>query len=440
MKTRTLFLAAALGAATFLQAQAPQKFNYQGIARNAAGNAIANQALGLKITILDGTTAQYVETHTATTNNFGLYTVEIGGGTVVSGTMAAVTWASGTKNIKVAIDPAGGTNYTDVGTSQLLSVPYALHAATSAGGGGANINGTTNKLMKFTGATTGGNSQIVDDGTNVGIGTTTLGAKLEIKSTSSTTTPQLRLNQDAGDGFARMHFQNSNAGAWVLAGNPGATPANSLFNVFYSSYANGATPGLDILRISGQGKVAVNGGTITTTEDSHGMLQSQQDGITDALTLYSSDASARWGFYVSSTSLGLFNNGSQRGVFNGTTGAYSSTSDIRLKENIAPVGNVLSLLKDVQVMRYTYKADGTHRPQLGYIAQELEKQFPEFVEKPEAVDGKDVAYTVNYAGMSAVAIKGIQEQQEMIEAQAKTIAALQEGMAKMQARLEQLER
>ncbi len=76
----------------------------------------------------------------------------------------------------------------------------------------------------------------------------------------------------------------------------------------------------------------------------------------------------------------------------------------------------------------------------GYIAQELEKQFPEFVNKPEVVEGKDVAYTVNYAGMSAVAIKGIQEQQEMIEAQAKTIATLQENMARLQQRLEQLER
>ncbi|HRN38352.1 MAG TPA: tail fiber domain-containing protein [Flavobacteriales bacterium] len=439
MKIHSLLLVGALGLATSMQAQAPQKFNYQGIARNTSGQPLANQALGLRISILDGTTAQYVETHNATTNNFGLYDVQIGGGTVVSGTMGAVTWASGTKNIKVAIDPDGGTSYVDMGTTQLLSVPYALHAATSAGGGGANINGDVNKLVKFTGTTAGGNSQIFDDGTKVGIGTITPGAKLEIKSTGNAISPQLRLMQNGGDGYARLHFQNSNTGAWVLAGNKGADAAASVFNVFHSANADGQIPGKDILRISGQGKVGVNSGAITTISTSDGMLQAQQVGVIDALTLYDASASNKWGFYAS-TNMSLYKNGNYCGVFNGTSGAYSATSDIRLKENIVPAGSVLNLLKEVQVMRYTYKADEAHRQQLGYIAQELEKQFPEFVNKPEVVEGKDVAYTVNYAGMSAVAIKGIQEQQEMIEAQAKTIATLQENMARLQQRLEQLER
>lgn len=439
MKIHSLLLVGALGLATSMQAQAPQKFNYQGIARNTSGQPLANQALGLRISILDGTTAQYVETHNVTTNNFGLYDVQIGGGTVVSGTMGAVTWASGTKNIKVAIDPNGGTSYVDMGTTQLLSVPYALHAATSAGGGGANINGDVNKLVKFTGTTAGGNSQIFDDGTKVGIGTITPGAKLEIKSTGNAISPQLRLMQNGGDGYARLHFQNSNTGAWVLAGNKGADAAASVFNVYYSANADGQIPGKDILRISGQGKVGVNSGAITTISTSDGMLQAQQVGVIDALTLYDASASNKWGFYAS-TNMNLYKNGNYCGFFDGTSGAYSATSDLRLKENIVPAGSVLSLLKEVQVKRYTYKADDTHRPQLGYIAQELEKQFPEFVNKPEVVEGKDVAYTVNYAGMSAVAIKGIQEQQEMIEAQAKTIATLQDNMARLQQRLEQLER
>ena len=118
------------------KAQSPQKFNYQGIARNSTGAPIAGQAIGLRISILDGSatgTVEYSEAHNVTTNTYGLYNVSIGGGTVVSGTMAAIDWSTGNKYVKVEIDPAGGTSYTDLGAAQLLSVPYALYAQTGGG-------------------------------------------------------------------------------------------------------------------------------------------------------------------------------------------------------------------------------------------------------------------------------------------------------------------
>lgn len=136
MKTRrlpailaALFVASA-GAAT--AQQAPQGFNYQGIARDAGGAPLANQALSIRISILDGSpgTPQYVETHQTTTNSFGLFTLVIGAGTRVSGSFAAVTWATGNKQIKTEIDL--GSGYTDMGNSPLLSVPYALVAGTTA--------------------------------------------------------------------------------------------------------------------------------------------------------------------------------------------------------------------------------------------------------------------------------------------------------------------
>lgn len=113
-------------------AQAPMKLNYQGIARNSTGQPIASQNLGLRITIHDGTatgTTVYQETMSATTNAYGLYTASIGTGTVVSGTFAGIMWGSGDKYMQVEIDPAGGTTYSDMGTTQLLSVPYALYSA-----------------------------------------------------------------------------------------------------------------------------------------------------------------------------------------------------------------------------------------------------------------------------------------------------------------------
>ncbi|PZF71329.1 hypothetical protein DN068_18715 [Taibaiella soli] len=121
-------------------------FNYQGVARNTNGQAMANQSVSLRLSIIDGSTsgtAQYVETQATTTNQFGLFNVQIGGGTAVTGTMGAVTWGSGNKYIKVEMDPGGGTTYTDMGTAQLLSVPYALQAGNASG-----LAGVQDKVLK----------------------------------------------------------------------------------------------------------------------------------------------------------------------------------------------------------------------------------------------------------------------------------------------------
>jgi hypothetical protein len=114
--------------------QAPLKFNYQGIARDLKGIPLQNKALGLKIAVLptaDATVSEYEETHLVTTNEFGLYTLQIGSGTILYGEMKTVKWETGNKYIRVAIDPEGGSNYLDAGTTQLLSVPYALFAEKS---------------------------------------------------------------------------------------------------------------------------------------------------------------------------------------------------------------------------------------------------------------------------------------------------------------------
>jgi hypothetical protein len=111
--------------------QTPQALNYQAIARNSVGQIVPSQPIGVRFTVLDatGNTTYYQETHTTTTNNFGLFTLAIGKGTAVSGTIPAIDWsAGGDKYLKVEIAPQGGTNYTIQGTTQLLSVPYALYA------------------------------------------------------------------------------------------------------------------------------------------------------------------------------------------------------------------------------------------------------------------------------------------------------------------------
>ncbi len=111
--------------------QTPEKIAYQAVVRGADGNIISNTSIGLKISIQKGNNTGdivYAETLTPTTNENGLFTVEIGTGTVNSGEFSSINWSSDTFFIKSEIDIEGGSNYTITGTSQLLSVPYALHA------------------------------------------------------------------------------------------------------------------------------------------------------------------------------------------------------------------------------------------------------------------------------------------------------------------------
>ncbi|QGY43757.1 hypothetical protein GM418_08830 [Maribellus comscasis] len=115
-------------------AQSPEKMSYQAVIRDSNDKLVNNQSIGMQISILQGSadgTVVYAETQTPTTNANGLVSVEIGNGTLVSGDFAGIDWANGPYFIKTETDIEGGTNYTIIGTSQLLSVPYALHAKTA---------------------------------------------------------------------------------------------------------------------------------------------------------------------------------------------------------------------------------------------------------------------------------------------------------------------
>jgi hypothetical protein len=123
-KIKLIVLLTHLLIGTLVYAQAPEKMSYQAVIRNTANTLVTNQAVGMKISILQGSasgTAVYAETQTPTSNMNGLVAVEIGAGTVVSGAFATINWANGPYFIKTETDPTGGTAYTITGTSQLLS-------------------------------------------------------------------------------------------------------------------------------------------------------------------------------------------------------------------------------------------------------------------------------------------------------------------------------
>lgn len=114
-----------------LLAQAPQAFNYQGIARNDSGTPLTNSNISLRLTIREegfpGTDV-YKEEHHVTTNKLGVFNVEVGHGVSSVGDFGNIQWGGNEHYIQIEIDPAGGQNFILMGSSQLLSVPYALYA------------------------------------------------------------------------------------------------------------------------------------------------------------------------------------------------------------------------------------------------------------------------------------------------------------------------
>jgi hypothetical protein len=129
-----------LGIAIFMLAspsmgQAPEAFNYQGIALDAKGVPVASKKISLRVSILQETSQGAVvmqETHSPTTDKFGQFSVNIGEGNSILGKLSNVKWGNFSHFLKTEIDIAGGVNFIIAGVSQLLSVPYALFSAESS--------------------------------------------------------------------------------------------------------------------------------------------------------------------------------------------------------------------------------------------------------------------------------------------------------------------
>jgi hypothetical protein len=280
-----------------LIAQVPLAFKYQAVARDASGNVLANKSVTFKINILQGSITGlniYNELHAVTTNAFGLVELNIGQGTSPSSVFANINWGTSTYFIKVELDPLGGVTFYHMGTSQLLSVPYALLARSVqdipdnivTNSKIASNAVTINKLPAGATATTflrgdgtwqtpvssGGNPfgangsiQYYKDGAfgasqtfhydyannRLGLGTNSPDSKFEIVAASTSGFPHMKLTQANSD-YGRIYFQNStNPSYWSLGGLNSSTNTSERFKI--SNSVSG-----DAVTISGDGKVGIN--------------------------------------------------------------------------------------------------------------------------------------------------------------------------------------
>jgi hypothetical protein len=158
------------------------------------------------------------------------------------------------------------------------------------------------------------------------------------------------------------------------------------------------------------------------------------------LDIYNPVSEDHWELFAASNgSLYLYANTNYRGIFDATTGDYASASDARLKRDVTTLEPTLANVLKLQPSRYTYKDNNPKgKSSIGFIAQEVRPLFPEMVQEMD--NDRDAGMlAVNYAGFSVLAVKAIQEQQEIIDQQAREIEVLSQSLEQLEARISQLE-
>jgi hypothetical protein len=150
MKSKPFLTALFLINSCCILAQSPSGINYQSVVRNGNGQVLVNQSVALRISILQSAvngTVVYQETHNATTNGFGLVNTVIGQGSNVTGSFSSINWGGNSHFVKTELDASGGTNFTELGTSQIMTVPYSFYSEEA----GRLKGGSSAKTLIYTG-------------------------------------------------------------------------------------------------------------------------------------------------------------------------------------------------------------------------------------------------------------------------------------------------
>lgn len=386
----TLFIL--LMATVTVSAQSPQAFKYQTVIRDASGQFLADQNVTIGIDLVQSDTSVYSETHSATTNAFGLVNLEIGRGMVTKGTFGEIVWGRST-SVAVSLDVTGGSDLQPMGTSELLSVPYALSSPTSL-----PTDAEAGDIAYFDGtAWTKAPKVFIKEDGKVGLGTDDPILNMHILVGDS---PSIRLEQDASSGWTPT--------TWDVAANE--------TNFFIREASNSSALPFRIL-----------------------------SGAPDRAMIIESNGDVTIGGTAQSATDKLYVNGNI-----GLTGMVSQTSDRRVKKEIIDSKYGLAELLQLSPKTYYYDAEKftelefPTEKQVGLIAQEVGAVIPEAVKQGHAVvqeNGQPIELMgVQYTQLIPVLISAIQEQQGQIEAKDKAfqelsqeVALLKEQMAAMRA-------
>ncbi len=450
MKKIILSVLAIVALSFSVWAQSPEAFKYQAVVRDASQNVIPNQAVGMRLTIMQGSTSGtvvYQETFAPTSNSYGLVNLEIGTGTVISGTFAAIDWANGPYFIETAMDATGGTSYVVMGASQLVSVPYALYSKVAGSAVNDLDTDSTNELqtLNLSGDTltiSNGNNVVLPaggagnwtlNGANiynnntgkVSIGTLSAIQKINIGDTGTfimqighegnfneVESGRLAFTEDiAFNGTCGFEFHHDGA-ANTLSLESGCTTLGDTSIVFTRTgevripervkIGENSNPACD---------VHVKQSSSGTTPGGAG-IRLESDLTTDQNQIWTDGANLNFGF--NGTRISYISN----------TGAYTQVSDRRLKNNITPMKSVLSDVLKLKPVEYFYNESNSKFKSKGFIAQDVQEVYPELVNESE--DTKMLA--VQYIEFGVIAVKAIQEQQEMINKQQDQINSLIEEL------------
>jgi hypothetical protein len=281
---------------------------------------------------------------------------------------------------------------------------------------------------------TNGNTRLLlNNAGNLGIGTTTPITRFHVNRSDGNFRLGLFSNSStSGDHTALIDIQNGNNVTWRYGVGGTGNALGIVDGQFYIERVGLGTPSFSI---SQAGRVGINTANVVNY-----MLHIKQSGSFG----YNIESTLgdNWEQWVAANgNLMLYGNGSFRGMFNVTTGAYSSASDARLKTDVQPMTSVLDQINQLKPTTYYFKTDGpadakTDAPlEYGFLAQDVEKVFPSLVshtvEKERGLD----AYMLNYSGFGAIAIKGIQELQQTVQDQRREISSLEERLATLETAL-----
>ena len=260
--------------------QPPQKMSYQAVLRDADDKLLVQQNVGVKISILKGDAqgqAVFVETFDAMTNINGLVSLIIGEGNAEEGKMENINWAVGPYYLKVETDTEGGTNYNISGTSQLISVPYALYANSAGGGDGDWVEDNVNNLIH-----TDKNIAVLSGGSDVFNVNLTAGAGMPRVSAGTQNGIGLLGNTDIGYGVrghanqgVGVHGQALNFGVGVLGEGKNGT------GVHGKSEGDAGVTGESMLNPGVKGSSESGSGVFGTSDTEYGVFGSS-NGIKQA--------------------------------------------------------------------------------------------------------------------------------------------------------------